>query len=92
MVSGLALYSYTAGRLIVIVALVFLATLLGRGRTRRVWRLTGFYLLGVGAAAAPLLLNYIKTPSVLELPAASNALACQVWLPLSASLNDQPVL
>lgn len=64
-VSGLALYSYTAGRLTAIVALAFLATLLGRGRVRRVLRLTGFYLFGMAVVALPLLLNYVKHPDVL---------------------------
>lgn len=65
-VSGLALYSYTAGRLIPIVALAVLGLqLLGRRRPRTL-RLAAFYLLGMAAAAAPLALNYVKDPSVLD--------------------------
>ncbi|MEO8605632.1 MAG: glycosyltransferase, partial [bacterium] len=64
-VSGLALYSYTAGRLISIVALTFLASqLLGRRRWRTL-RLAAFYGLGVAIAATPLLLNYVKDPGAL---------------------------
>lgn len=64
-IAGLALYSYTAGRLIPIVVLVFLATMLRPGRIGRVTRLAGFFLFGMAVAAAPLVLNYIKDPSIL---------------------------
>lgn len=64
-VSGLALYSYTAGRLIPIVVLAFLATLVGGGRWRRVLRLGAFYVAGIAVAALPLALNYVKRPEVL---------------------------
>lgn len=64
-VSGLALYSYTAGRLIPIVVLAFLATLIGRDRWRPLLRLGAFYVAGIALAALPLTLNYVKHPEVL---------------------------
>ncbi len=65
-VSGLALYAYTAGRLVPLVTVAFLATCLGRGRWRRVLRLGAFYAFGLALAALPLALNYVKRPDVLE--------------------------
>jgi 4-amino-4-deoxy-L-arabinose transferase-like glycosyltransferase len=65
LVSGLALYSYTAGRLIPLVVLVFLAVQCLGQRRRRTLRLAGYYLLGFAAAVTPLVLNYVKDPSVL---------------------------
>jgi dolichyl-phosphate beta-glucosyltransferase len=66
-VSGLALYSYTAGRLIPIVALAFLASLFRFRRRRLTARFMVAYLLGLSIAATPLILNYVKDPSILEL-------------------------
>lgn len=65
-IAGLALYSYTAGRLIPIVVVVFLATLLRPRRVGRVLRLTAYFVFGVTVAATPLALNYVKDPSILE--------------------------
>jgi 4-amino-4-deoxy-L-arabinose transferase-like glycosyltransferase len=62
--SGLALYSYTAGRLIPLVILTFLLTQLAR---RETLRFAGFFAAGIVLTAVPLVLNYVKDPSVLEL-------------------------
>lgn len=61
--SGLALYSYTAGRLIPIVVLSFLGLHLLRLRARR---FTAYYLVATLLTALPLFLDYVKDPSVLE--------------------------
>ena len=65
-VSGLALYSYTAGRLIPVVVASFLLTLLVQWRLGPALRLAAFYGFGIAVAAAPLALNYVKDPSILE--------------------------
>ena len=65
-ISGLALYSYTAGRLIPIVVLAFLATLIGRWRIARTMRLAAYYVFGMLVTALPLALNYVKDPSILD--------------------------
>jgi hypothetical protein len=65
-VSGLALYSYTAGRLIALVAIAFLVAQCLGGRRRRTLRLAAYYVLGLGAAIAPLALNYVKDPNALR--------------------------
>lgn len=61
--SGLALYSYTAGRLIPIVVLSFLALQLLRTRARR---FAAYYLVAMSLTALPLFLNYVKDPTVLQ--------------------------
>lgn len=65
--SGLALYSYTAGRLVPIVAVAFLALRCLGTRRRRALRTAAYYGLGLAAAAAPLVLSYVKNPGVLAL-------------------------
>jgi len=66
-VSGLALYSYTAGRLIPIVAVLFLALQILRGAWRHTLRTAFCYAIGLAVAATPLVLDYVKDPSVLEI-------------------------
>jgi hypothetical protein len=62
--SGLALYSYTAGRLVPVVAGAFLLTQLAE---RRTLRFAGYFAAGLVLTALPLALNYVKDPTVFEL-------------------------
>ncbi|MBI4518889.1 MAG: glycosyltransferase [Deltaproteobacteria bacterium] len=64
-VSGLALYTYTAGRIVAVVAGAFLLTQLIRDR-RAGARMTAYYLCGFVIAASPLLMTYLKHPELLE--------------------------
>jgi 4-amino-4-deoxy-L-arabinose transferase-like glycosyltransferase len=73
-VTGLALYGYTAGRLIPIIALAFLASE-ARRESGRVLRAAGAYLAGIAVTIAPLLLDYAQNPSVLLVDRASS-----VWV------------
>lgn len=63
-VTGLALYSYTGGRLIPVIAFLFLAT-----EAWRNWQAAArsalFYSAGIAVTVVPLLLNYYEDPAVL---------------------------
>lgn len=64
--SGLAVYSYTAGRLVPLVATAFLfAHLFGAGR-RRALRSAGFYWGALLLTVTPLALNYAEHPEILR--------------------------
>lgn len=63
-VAGLALYSYTAGRLIPLIVLIYLAAEAWRD-PRRAARAAGFFAAGLLICSGPLLMNYIEQPSVL---------------------------
>jgi 4-amino-4-deoxy-L-arabinose transferase-like glycosyltransferase len=63
MLSGMALYSYTAGRLIPLLIVLFLLPQMTRRRPRRV---AAYWSAGLLLAALPLVLNYVKDPSVLS--------------------------
>lgn len=65
-VSGLALYSYTAGRLIPIIAVPFLVAQLTRTQWRRVARGIAYFSAGMLVTVVPLVINYIKDPTVLD--------------------------
>jgi 4-amino-4-deoxy-L-arabinose transferase-like glycosyltransferase len=60
--SGLALYSYTAGRLVPLVTVLFLAL---QWRQRRVRRFALVYGGALVVAGCPLALNYVRDPSIL---------------------------
>jgi 4-amino-4-deoxy-L-arabinose transferase-like glycosyltransferase len=62
--AGLGLYTYTAGRLALLLCGLFLAARLVRRRERRVVDLAVF-AAGVVLAAVPLVLSYVKSPDVL---------------------------
>ncbi|HUI28451.1 MAG TPA: glycosyltransferase [Candidatus Kryptonia bacterium] len=62
--TGLALYSYTGGRLIPIVVAAFLLSQIKRRRWQ-VLRVGAYFGCGVVIAAAPLVINYLKHPEVL---------------------------
>jgi len=64
-VSGAALYSYTGGRLIAVVAVVFLLTLCIRRRREAGRALLG-YCVALAVTAIPLALSYMKHPEVLR--------------------------
>jgi 4-amino-4-deoxy-L-arabinose transferase-like glycosyltransferase len=64
--AGLALYSYTAGRLIIVVIAAFLALRFLVERRRRPVELAAAFAAGVMVAAAPLVLNYVKNPHILR--------------------------
>jgi dolichyl-phosphate beta-glucosyltransferase len=65
--SGVALYSYTGGRLLPLVAVAFLLAQRAQTSWPRVLRAVAAYATGLLVAAAPLALNYVKDPSVLTL-------------------------
>ncbi len=67
MISGLALYSYTAGRLVPVVAVTFLLLRLTRSQWRRAARALVCYAGAMLVTAGPLALNYVKQPEALEL-------------------------
>jgi len=64
-VTGLALYSYTGGRLIPVVAVAFLLSQLVSQQARAA-RTAAYYACGVVVTVVPLLTNYVKHPEVLE--------------------------
>jgi dolichyl-phosphate beta-glucosyltransferase len=66
-VSGLALYSYTGGRVIPLIVIPFLLAQLWTTPWRRVANAAGAYTLALLVTAVPLVINYVKDPSVLEL-------------------------
>ncbi len=63
--AGLALFSYTAGRLILVVGVAFFIIQFLQGNRRLVSRLLIFFLLGATITAIPLFLNYVKSPHIL---------------------------
>jgi glycosyltransferase involved in cell wall biosynthesis/4-amino-4-deoxy-L-arabinose transferase-like glycosyltransferase len=64
-VTGIALYAYTGGRLIPIVAFAFLALELLRDRSRAV-RAAAYYAAGIAVTTLPLWLNYYQDPAVFQ--------------------------
>ncbi|MGD9252725.1 MAG: glycosyltransferase [Holophagae bacterium] len=64
--AGFALYSYTAGRLIIVVIAAFLAIRFLVERRRRPVELFAVFATGAVVAAAPLILNYVKNPNIIR--------------------------
>jgi dolichyl-phosphate beta-glucosyltransferase len=62
--SGLGLYTYTAGRLVPLVAVAFLATGILRERSRAAWRHVAYYAAGLLVAVVPLCVSYVRRPEV----------------------------
>jgi dolichyl-phosphate beta-glucosyltransferase len=60
--AGLALYSYTAGRLILVVVVAFLGLQFLQGQRRLMIRALAVFLIGAAVTAVPLTLGYVKAP------------------------------
>jgi dolichyl-phosphate beta-glucosyltransferase len=91
-VSGLALYSYTAGRLIPLIAGLLLSIQLLR-RQRGVARGLAFYAAALLVTASPLVLNYVRDPSILELDRSGTVwvFAQENWAHVTGTLGSTSV-
>ena len=65
-VAGLGFYTYTGGRLILVVSLALLALQLLFGDRRRWLKLSGFVAAGFAVAITPMIFNYATDPNVIE--------------------------
>ena len=74
-VSGLGFYTYTGGRLILVVSAAVLGLQLLFGPRRRLIRVGGYLAAGVAVAVTPLVFNYATDPDVLEADRASSVFA-----------------
>jgi glycosyltransferase involved in cell wall biosynthesis/4-amino-4-deoxy-L-arabinose transferase-like glycosyltransferase len=74
-IAGLGFYTYTGGRLIMVVALAVLALQLMLGPRRRWLPVAGFVVAGFAVAITPLLISYIEEPTVLGADRTGSVLA-----------------
>ena len=65
-VAGLGFYTYTGGRLILVVSLALLALQLLVGDRRRWLNISGFVAAGFAVAIIPMIFNYATDPDVIE--------------------------
>jgi glycosyltransferase involved in cell wall biosynthesis len=72
---GLGFFTYTGGRLIVIVAASVFALQLLFGPRRRLAQVIGFTAAGVAVAISPLVVNYLKNPAALTVDRTGEVLA-----------------
>jgi dolichyl-phosphate beta-glucosyltransferase len=73
--AGLGFYTYTGGRLILVVSLALLGLQLVIGPRRRLFVVGGFFAAGFLVAMAPMLLNYVTDPDALEADRTSSVFA-----------------
>jgi 4-amino-4-deoxy-L-arabinose transferase-like glycosyltransferase len=73
--AGLGFYTYTGGRLIVVVSAALLAIQLLFGPRRRLLHVGGFVAAGLGVAMTPVLVSYATTPEVFEYDRAGDVFA-----------------
>jgi 4-amino-4-deoxy-L-arabinose transferase-like glycosyltransferase len=64
--TGLGFYTYTGGRLIIVVVGAALAAQLLFGPRRRLLKVVGFGAAGIAVAVAPLAVSYAKSPDILR--------------------------
>jgi glycosyltransferase involved in cell wall biosynthesis len=64
--AGLGFYTYTGGRLILVVSVALLALQLLFGPRRRLFHVGGFVAAGFAVAMTPMVFNYITDPDVFE--------------------------
>jgi len=73
--AGLGFYTYTSGRLIVVVSAALLAIQLLLGPRRRLPHVCGFVAAGLVVAMTPVLISHARTPTFLESDRASEVFA-----------------
>jgi 4-amino-4-deoxy-L-arabinose transferase-like glycosyltransferase len=73
--AGLGFYTYTGGRLIVVVSATLLAIQLLLGPRRRLLQVGGFVAAGLAVAMTPVLVSHAKTPEILEYDRAGEVFA-----------------
>jgi len=73
--AGLGFYTYTGGRLILVVAVAVLALQLLFGPRRRLFFIGGFVAAGVAVAMIPMVFNYVTDPDVFEADRAASVFA-----------------
>jgi len=73
--AGLGFYTYTGGRLILVVSVALLALQLLFGPRRRLFHVAGFVAAGFAVAMAPMVFNYITDPDVFEADRAGSVFA-----------------
>jgi dolichyl-phosphate beta-glucosyltransferase len=74
-VAGFGFYSYTAGRLILVVALALLVVQVLFGERRKLAPVGAFLCAGFLVALSPLAVSYMKSPGVLETDRTASVLA-----------------
>lgn len=72
--AGLGFYTYTGGRLILIVLVALLALQLLFGERRRWLNIVGFFAVGFAVAITPMIFNYVTDPDVIEADRANSVL------------------
>ena len=73
--AGLGFYTYTGGRLILVVSVALLALQLLFGPWRRLFHVAGFVAAGFAVAMTPMIFNYITDPDVFEADRAGSVFA-----------------
>jgi dolichyl-phosphate beta-glucosyltransferase len=73
--AGLGFYTYTGGRLIMVVAVAVLGLQLLLGPRRRWLQLAGFVVAGFAVAIVPLMISYVEEPAVLASDRTGSVLA-----------------